>query len=72
MENNENVTCQFKPHNFDIIKDEKCKRFKCSATIGGINDPDRGQQTLRPNYYKYDTSKLTNFEKLCLELHKYT
>ena len=36
--------------------------------IGGINDPDRGQQTLRSNYYKYDISIPTNFERLSLQI----
>ena len=64
LEENQGYTSQFKPHNFDLIKHSKSKRFKCTATIGGINDPDRGQQTLRYNFYKYDTSKLSNYEKL--------
>ena len=67
LEENALSRSQFKPHNFDVIQKEKHKRFKCSATIGGINDLDRGQQTLRSNYYTYDTSKLTNFEKLSLQ-----
>ena len=47
LEENALSRLQFKLHNFDVIQKEKCKIFKCSAMIGGINDPDGGQQTLR-------------------------